>query len=131
MGTNSRKGSWSAKRNEHKTFIQGLTPKTKLASAPDNIKPPEGNIDSQTESTDQYQKHSQVQRQKKVVINDGIDAPAGKLSFGLKIDAISVSMLDFQIKVTKNIRYKLSCIYIFKKRGPKCSVFCPMASKEI
>ena len=90
LGTNSRKGSWSAKRNEHKTFIQGLTPKTKLAPAPDNIKPPEGNIDSQTESTDQYQRHSQVQRQKKVVINDGIDAPAGKLSFGLKIDAISV-----------------------------------------
>ena len=85
MGTNSRKGSWSAKRNEHKTFIQGLTPKTKLAPAPDNIKSPEGNIDSQTESTDQYQRHSQVQRQKKVVINDGIDAPAGKLSFGLKI----------------------------------------------
>ena len=49
-------------------------------------------IDSQTESTDQYQRHSQVQRQKKVVINDGIDAPAGKLSFGLKIDAISVYM---------------------------------------
>ena len=67
-------------------YIQGLTPKTKLAPAPDNIKPLEGNIDSQTESTDQYQRHSQVQRQKKVVINDGIDAPAGKLF--LKINAI-------------------------------------------
>jgi hypothetical protein len=60
-------------------YIQGLTPKTKLAPAPDNIKSLEGTIDSQTESTDQYQRHGQVQRQKKVVINDGIDAPAGKL----------------------------------------------------
>ena len=86
----SKISSWHNFFNEHKTFIQGLTPKTKLAPAPDNIKPLEGNIDSQTESTDQYQRHSQVQRQKKVVINDGIDAPAGKLSFGLTINVISV-----------------------------------------
>ena len=31
LGHGSRKGSWSTKRNEHKTFIQGVTTKTKLA----------------------------------------------------------------------------------------------------
>ena len=31
LGHTSRKGSWSTKRNEHKTFIQGVTTKTKLA----------------------------------------------------------------------------------------------------
>ena len=53
LGHGSRKGSWSTKRNEHKTFIQGITPKTKLAPAADHIQPPEGSLDIQTESTDQ------------------------------------------------------------------------------
>ena len=74
---NSRKGSWSAKRNEHKTFIQGVTTKTKPTQLPDNIQLLQGTIESQTESTDQYQRHGHVQRQKKVVIKNGLEGPKG------------------------------------------------------
>ena len=77
LGHGSRKGSWSTKRNEHKTFIQGVTTKTKPTQLPDNIQLLQGTIESQTESTDQYQRHGHVQRQKKVVIMNGLEGPKG------------------------------------------------------
>ena len=74
-----------------------------MAPAADHIQPPEGSLDIQTESTDQYQRHSQVQRQKRVVIKDGIDGPTGKINHNYSHLSNSSTCLFVKIDFTSTV----------------------------